>query len=58
MNWQEFMKNPEKAVDDEFKAIIKEAEAPYWKNFNSTHWSDKLDQDLEAQQDFIELGER
>ena len=58
MNIDDFMKNPAKAVEDEFRKVIHEAEAPYWKNFNSKHWSNDLENDPEAQDYFIKLGER
>ena len=56
MNYQDYLKNANRAVDAAFKEIIHEAEKPpYWRNFNSKSWYDKLDQDEQAVQEFLDF---
>jgi len=58
MKYKDYLKDANKAVDDAFKEIVREAEAPYWQNFNSKPWYTDLDNDPEAQDYFIKLGDR
>ena len=54
MKYQDILRK--EAFAAAMKKVCKPEEPPYWKNFNSKPWYDKLDQDEQAIQDF--LGDR
>ena len=46
------------SVDAEFRNIIRESERQYWQDLESQNWMNQLDQDEQAVQDFLNLGDR
>jgi len=55
---EEFDAIMKKVVVAEERAIRQEFERDWYLQNQQENWHDQIDQDLEAQQDFIELGER
>ena len=58
MNYQDYLKDANKAVEDAFQKIVKRSEREYWEELQSQNWHTQLDQDEAAVQDFLTLGER
>ena len=58
MNYQDYLKDANKAVEEAFQKIVKRSEREYWEELQSQNWHTQLDQDEAAVQDFLTLGDR